>query len=79
LIQGSEDHKNLLEEFKNKNLQMSLEQSDKIKSQEETLSDWNDKTITQSHSMQERIGKFLLEELRRDTPTGKSFISDFYV
>ncbi|XP_067210795.1 kinesin-like protein Klp61F [Linepithema humile] len=70
MIQGSEDHKKLVEEFKKKNLQLSTEQSDKIRNQEENLSDWNGKTTTQLHSMQERIGKFLLEDLRRDTPTG---------
>jgi len=32
----------------------------------------------QLHSMQEKVGKFFLEELRRDTPTGESltFISE---
>lgn len=74
MIQGSKDHKNLVTEFGENNLQMSIRQNDKIRSQEETLSVWNEKTTTQLHSMQERVGKFLFEELRHDTPTGKASI-----
>ena len=56
-----------------KNVQMLTELNDKIKKQSEISSDWSDKTSTELHSIQEIIGKFLLEELRHDTPTGKSF------
>lgn len=61
----------LLRNLRNKNLQACAEMDDRFKDQNEKSSDWNDKTVTQLHSIQERIEKFLLEDIRRDTPTGK--------
>lgn len=73
LVQRSHDHKKLAEELKEKNLQMSIELNDKLASQSKHSSVWNDKTLTEMHLIQEKIGKFL-EDLRHDTPTGKSLI-----
>ncbi|XP_018317683.1 kinesin-like protein Klp61F [Mycetomoellerius zeteki] len=69
LVQRSHDHKKLAEELKEKNLQMSIELNDKLASQSKHSSVWNDKTLTEMHLIQEKIGKFL-EDLRHDTPTG---------
>lgn len=71
LMEGYDNHVKLVEEKEKKNLQMFIELDDEIKRQSEISSDWNDKTTTELNSIQERIGKFLLEDLRRDTPTGK--------
>lgn len=54
-----------------KNLQTSVELNDKLISESKNSSVKNDETITELHSIQERVGKFL-EDLRHDTPTGKS-------
>ncbi|KAM0732655.1 Kinesin-like protein Klp61F [Formica fusca] len=70
LMEGYDNHVKLVEEKEKKNLQMFIELDDEIKRQSEISSDWNDKTTTELNSIQERIGKFLLEDLRRDTPTG---------
>lgn len=70
-MEGYDNHVKLVEEKKKENLQMFTKLDDEIKRQSEISSDWNDKTRTELHSIQERIGKFLLEDLRRDTPTGK--------
>ncbi|KYN09726.1 hypothetical protein ALC57_18247 [Trachymyrmex cornetzi] len=69
LVQRSHDHKKLAEELKEKNLQMSIELNDKLASRSKHSSDWNDKTLTEMHSIQGKISKFL-EDLRHDTPTG---------
>lgn len=50
---------------------MSTEMNDKVINQNETSFDWNDKTTAQLHAVQEKVDKFLLEDIRRDTPTGK--------
>lgn len=71
LIRGGEGHTELMEELRDKSLQISTELSDNANVQKEDSFNWNDKTTMQLHSMQERIEKFLLEDLRRDTPTGK--------
>ncbi|XP_050448393.1 kinesin-like protein Klp61F [Cataglyphis hispanica] len=70
LMEGYNNHVKLVKEKEKKNLQMFIKLGDEIKKQSEVSSDWNDKTTTELHSIQERIGKFLLEDLRRDTPTG---------
>lgn len=70
-MEGCDNHVKLVEEKEKKNLQMFIELDDEIKRQSEISSDWDDKTTTELNSIQERIGKFLLEDLRRDTPTGK--------
>ncbi|KAL6443151.1 hypothetical protein ACFW04_002832 [Cataglyphis niger] len=70
LMKGYNNHVKLVKEKEKKNLQMFITLGDEIKKQSEISSDWNDKTTTELHSIQERIGKFLLEDLRRDTPTG---------
>lgn len=64
-----------MEELKKKNLQASVELNEKLTSENKNSSVWNDKTITELHSIQERVGKFF-EDLRHDTPTGKS---GFYI
>ncbi|XP_039312858.1 uncharacterized protein LOC120359448 [Solenopsis invicta] len=50
---------------KKKNVQVSLELDDKLMSESNNLSAWNDQTITELHSIQERVGKFL-EDLYHD-------------
>ncbi|RLU25689.1 hypothetical protein DMN91_001846 [Ooceraea biroi] len=70
LIQGNNDHMKLMKELKKKNLEASVKVGDQIKSQSESLSDWNDVATMELQSIQERVGKFLVEDLRRDTPTG---------
>ncbi|XP_024887827.1 kinesin-like protein Klp61F [Temnothorax curvispinosus] len=69
LVQGSHDHQKLAEELRKKNLQASKELNDKLTSESEKSSVCYDKTITDLHSIQEKIGKFL-GDLRHDTPTG---------
>jgi len=76
LVQRRNDHKKLAEELKEKNLQMSIELNDKLASRSKNSSDWNDKTLIEIHSIQEKIGKFL-EDLRHDTPTGN--LSSLYL
>ncbi|EZA46701.1 Bipolar kinesin, partial [Ooceraea biroi] len=71
LIQGNNDHMKLMKELKKKNLEASVKLGDQITSQSESLSDWNDVATMELQSIQERVGKFLVEDLRRDTPTGK--------
>lgn len=70
-MEGYNNHVKLVKEKEKKNLQMFIKLGDEIKKQSKISSDWNDKTTTELHSIQERIGKFLFEDLRRDTPTGK--------
>lgn len=72
--QEKEDQKILVKAFSENNLQICTEHNNKIRNLEENASNWSDQTTTQLHSIQERTGKFLLEELRRDTPTGKFLI-----
>ncbi|XP_072751582.1 kinesin-like protein Klp61F isoform X2 [Anoplolepis gracilipes] len=60
----------LVNEAEQRKLQMFINLSDEIKKQNKISSGWNDKTATELHLIQDRIGKFLLEDLRRDTPTG---------
>ncbi|KYN01497.1 hypothetical protein ALC62_07679 [Cyphomyrmex costatus] len=69
LVQKGHNHKKLAEELKEKNLQTSTELNDKLANESKNLSVWNDKTLTEMHSIQEKIGKFL-EDLRHDTPSG---------
>ncbi|KAL0132743.1 hypothetical protein PUN28_000465 [Cardiocondyla obscurior] len=69
LIQGSNDHEKLAKELTKKNFEASTELNNKITHESENSSAWNDKTITELHSIHKRIGKFL-ENLRRDPPTG---------
>ncbi|XP_032682727.1 kinesin-like protein Klp61F [Odontomachus brunneus] len=70
LLQGSDCHMKLLEDLRNRNTQISSNMSDKIGIKNESLSKWNDKTVTQLHSIQQKVEKFLLEDVRHDTPTG---------
>lgn len=70
LLQGSDGHMKLLENLRNRSTQISAEMSEKINVQNENSSKWNDKTLTQLQSVQQKIEKFLLEDIRRDTPTG---------
>lgn len=70
-MEGYDNHVKLVEEKEKENVQMFVKLNDEIKRQSEISSNWNDKTIMELHSIQEKIGKFLLEDLRRDTPTGK--------
>ncbi|EFN72909.1 Bipolar kinesin KRP-130 [Camponotus floridanus] len=70
LMEGYNNHVKLVEEKEKENLQMFIKLNDEIKRQSEISSDWSDKTTMELHSIQEKIGKFLLEDLRRDTPTG---------
>jgi hypothetical protein len=60
-----------MKDLKKKNLQASIKLNDQITNQSENLSDWSNITTTELHSIQERVGRFLLEDLRHDTPTGK--------
>ncbi|XP_012540169.1 kinesin-like protein Klp61F [Monomorium pharaonis] len=69
LLQESHGHKNLVGDLRKKNLQTFIELNDKLISESNNSSIWNDQTTTELHSIQERIGKFL-EDLRHDTPTG---------
>lgn len=69
-MEGYNNHVKLVEEKEKENLQMFIKLNDEIKRQSEISSDWSNKTTMELHSIQEKIGKFLLEELRRDTPTG---------
>lgn len=73
LEQGSHDHRNLIEQLKKKNLQIAIELNDKLMCESTNSSVWNDQIITELHSIQERVEKFL-EDLRHDTPTGKSSV-----
>jgi len=61
-----------MKELKKKNLEASTKLNDQITNESKNLSDWSNMTTTELHSIQERVGKFLLEDLRQDTPTGKS-------
>ncbi|CAL1688462.1 unnamed protein product [Lasius platythorax] len=70
LVQGYDNHVKLVEEKEKKNLQMFTELNNEITKQSKISSDLNDKTTTELHLIQERIGKFFLEDLRHDTPTG---------
>lgn len=72
-MQGYDNHVKLVEEKEKKNLQMFTELNNEITKQSKISSDLNDKTTTELHLIQERIGKFFLEDLRHDTPTGKFF------
>ncbi|KAH0953690.1 hypothetical protein HN011_005552 [Eciton burchellii] len=72
LIQGNNDHTRLMKDLKKKNLQASIKLNDQITNQSENLSDWSNITTTELHSIQERVGRFLLEDLRHDTPTGST-------
>jgi len=69
-MEGYNNHVKLVEEKEKENLQMFIKLNDEIKRQSEISSDWSDKTTMELHSIQEKVGKFLLEDLRRDTPTG---------
>lgn len=71
LLQGSACHMKFLENLRTRNTQISSDMSDKIAIQNESLSKRNDKTATQLHSIQQKVEKFVLEDVRRDTPTGK--------
>ncbi|XP_011875428.1 PREDICTED: bipolar kinesin KRP-130 [Vollenhovia emeryi] len=71
LIEGSHDHEKLAEELRKKNLQASIELNVKLTSASKNSSFWNDKTITELHSVQESVEKFV-EDLRHDTPTGST-------
>ncbi|XP_014468318.1 PREDICTED: bipolar kinesin KRP-130-like isoform X2 [Dinoponera quadriceps] len=70
LLQGNDGHMKLLENLRNRNTQVSTSMNDKIEIQNENSSEWSDKTTTQVRSMQQKVEKFLLEDIRRDTPTG---------
>jgi len=61
-----------VEELKKKNLQTSVELNDKLISESKNSSVWNDKTLTDLQSIQERVEKFLAD-LRHDIPTGKRY------
>jgi len=67
-----------VEELKKKNLQTSIELNDKLISESKNSSVWNDKTLTDLQSIQERIEKFLTD-LRHDTPTGKRYYLSFFL
>lgn len=75
-MEGYNNHVKLVEDKEKENLQIFIELNDEIKRQSEVSSDWSDKTTTELHSIQGKIEKFLLEDLRRDAPTG-NFL-DFY-
>ncbi|XP_072756938.1 kinesin-like protein Klp61F isoform X1 [Anoplolepis gracilipes] len=68
--EGYDNHIKLVKEAEQRKLQMFINQSDEIEKQNKISSDWNDKTAAELHSIQDSIGKFLIEDLRRDTPTG---------
>ncbi|XP_072752468.1 kinesin-like protein Klp61F isoform X2 [Anoplolepis gracilipes] len=70
IMQGYDNHIKLVKEAEQKKLQMFINLSNEIEKQNKISFDWNDKTAMELHSIQDRIGKFLLEDLRRDTPTG---------
>lgn len=78
LLQGSDSHMKLLGNLRNENTQISTDMSDKIRVQNENLPEWKDKTATQLRSVQQNVEKFLLEDIRRDTPTGKSSVCVWY-
>ncbi|XP_011703386.1 PREDICTED: bipolar kinesin KRP-130-like [Wasmannia auropunctata] len=71
LAQGSQDHKKLGEELRKKNLQSFTELNDKLMNESKNASAWNDETLTELHSIHERVGKFL-QDLRHDVPTGST-------
>ncbi|XP_011138995.1 kinesin-like protein Klp61F isoform X2 [Harpegnathos saltator] len=70
LLQGSEDHMKLLENLRNRNTLISTDMSDKISTQNKNSAEWYDNIVTQLRSIQQKVEKFLLEDVRRDTPTG---------
>jgi len=67
-----------VEELKKKNLQTSVELNDKLISENKNSSVWNDKTLTDLQSIQERVEKFLAD-LRHDIPTGKRYSLSFSI
>ena len=67
---ASVDHVEFMEDQRNKAEMSSMEIGRKFEKQSVDSTEWNSKITAELRTTQHQIDKFLVEDLRRDEPTG---------
>lgn len=67
---ASTTHSHLMEEHRAAAHNSYSEMNYKLESQSVACTEWDDKIKSQLHSIHEKVDKFVVEDLRRDVPTG---------
>lgn len=70
VMDASVDHVEFMEDQRNKLEMSSMEIGRKLENQSVESTEWNNKMNTELRTTQHQIDKFLVEDLRRDVPTG---------